>query len=268
MNANWVRVTKAKPCSVCGRDHWCAVGRIDGTPKCMWAISARPARGGGWLHPLDGDQRKQPRDVPSDLPPVKVVAWSVLADAYVRAVNARAIAAFATSMTLTVAALADLHTGWDGEAWTTPMRNAKRRVVGLQRRFGDGSKRCWTGSKAGLFIPDSLNGENPVWIAEGASDTAALAGIGLPVVGLFNAGGNAEQIVQLLDGRRAILVADNDEPTPPGRVGGRERTAAFIVRLRSIGVQLEVVHPVNAKDARAALAIGWRPGQKNLQENS
>jgi hypothetical protein len=181
----------------------------------------------------------------------------VLADAYVRAVKAAALAAFATSMTLTVAALADLRTGWDGEAWTTPMRNAKRRVVGLQRRFSDGSKRCWLGSKGGLFIPDSLNGENPVYITEGASDTAALAGIGLPVVGLFNAGGNAEQVIALLAGRRAILVADNDARSAKGRVGGRERTATFVHRLRGKGVRLRIVHPPPpAKDAREAIGNG------------
>ena len=212
----------------------------------------------GYLHRGDG--------VPA--PPVRrhaiapaVTDWSVLADTFVRAVEVDALTRYAESMHLTVAVLRELRTGWDGEAWTTPMRNGKLRIIGIQRRFPDGTKRCVLGSKPGLFVPDSLNGENPIYVAEGASDTAALAGIGLPVLGLFNAGGNAEQVIQLLDGRGAILVADNDEPAPLDRVGGAERTAAFVGRLRNQGINLQVVYPVGGKDARAAMANGWRPGQ-------
>ena len=222
----------------------------------MRTVSKRPY-GDGYLHRVK-DESYTPISLQRDVPP-RVTNFAALADAYVRAVKRAALAAFAESMHLTVQALKNFHTGWDGEAWTTPMRNGKRRVIGIQRRFPDGTKRCWPGSHGGLFIPESLNGENPVYVAEGASDTEALNGIGLPVVGLFNAGGNAEQLIQFLAGRSIVLVVDNDAKAQPGRIGGRERTATFVRRLRAEHMDLRIVHPVGAKDAREWVAAGGRP---------
>jgi len=234
----------------------------------MWVKSQYPVNSGhGYMHWNDAPQAPRAERHGSPAPIPKSIAWSVLADAYVRAVKRTALIAFAASMNLKFESLVDLHTGWDGDAWTTPMRNATGRMIGLQRRFVDGTKLCWLGSRSGLFIPDSLNGENPVFIAEGASDTAALVGIGLPTVGLFNAGGNAEQIIRLLAGRGAVLVADNDARSPKGRTGGRERTAAFARRLRAAGIRLRIVHPpAGVKDAREWVRQGcdgtmFKPGR-------
>lgn len=223
----------------------------------MFTESPKRLSNGGYLHRL-----REPTpgsSVQYKAPPCRVTDWAAMAEHYVRAVKPEALRTFARSMGLLVSALRDLQTGWDGESWTTPMRNGKLKIVGIQRRFADGMKRCVPGSHGRLFVPLSLNNENPLYLAEGASDTAALRGLDLPVVGLFNAGGNAEQVIELLAGRRAVLIADNDARSKPGQIGGRERAATFCRRLRAAGVHLRIVHPpAPYKDARELLTrAGW-----------
>jgi hypothetical protein len=60
--------------------------------------------------------------------------------------------------------------GFDGEAYTFPMK-IDNNIVGIQRRFSDGSKCCVEDSQLGVFAPAVLNYENILFICEGLSDT-------------------------------------------------------------------------------------------------
>jgi hypothetical protein len=53
VNYPLIRVNKHHPCPICGKPDWC-VYREDGLVVCMRKISEREAKGGGWIHYLDG----------------------------------------------------------------------------------------------------------------------------------------------------------------------------------------------------------------------
>ena len=46
----WVRVSTARPCPLCGGLDGCAVTADDRYARCRLVPSAHPVAGGGWLH--------------------------------------------------------------------------------------------------------------------------------------------------------------------------------------------------------------------------
>lgn len=109
--------------------------------------------------------------------------------------------------------------GWDGEAWTFPMRDYKNNIIGIQRRFPDGFKCCVEGSKNGLFIPQ-IEVREPVYITEGVSDLCSLLNIGKYGIGRMNCQMIDEVLkwVRYNKVKNCVVIADNDEP---GLKGGR-----------------------------------------------
>lgn len=117
-------------------------------------------------------------------------------------------------------ALRRLQVGWcpSNCATTWPMRDANGSIIGLRLRDPNtGSKKSVQGSAAGLFYdPDrfaNISSGVRVWVAEGASDTAALLSVGFDAVGVPSAKSGGDQLLEL--GRRIlpseiVIVADGD----------------------------------------------------------
>jgi hypothetical protein len=82
---------------------------------------------------------------------------------------------------INVSALCDYYIGWDGEAYTVPMRDEETYIVGINRRFPDGSKCCVDGSRLGLFVPEFYYPQ--VVITEGFSDAAIAYYLGFHAIG-------------------------------------------------------------------------------------
>ncbi len=82
----------------------------------------------------------------------------------------------------------------DGQRWAIPERNGAGEVIGTALRLADGSKGFKRGGKRGLIMEWPLpeyagtSATNPVFVCEGASDTAALLGLSLDAVGVPMAG--------------------------------------------------------------------------------
>lgn len=132
-------------------------------------------------------------------------------------------------------ALLKLEVGyWEEEAcWVFPERDDKRRIVGLVRRY-DGSKCSIDGSHRGLTIPryGKRPPSGPIYLVEGASDTAALVSVGAFAVGRSNAFGNAAERLWLtrllaLHPDREVVVVGEREASGAG-VRGAEKLAAFL----------------------------------------
>ena len=66
-----------------------------------------------------------------------------------------------------------LRVGWDGKAFTFGMSNDFGKIIGIRRRFPNGSKVSLKGSKTGLFVPTGLSHEGSLLTCEGPTDTAA-----------------------------------------------------------------------------------------------
>jgi len=122
--------------------------------------------------------------------------------------------------------LRQLDAGWDGKAWTFPERDHSGLIVGVARRFPDGTKRSAVGSRRGLTYTDCWRElDGPILIVEGASDVAAGTTIGLATIGRPSNIGGCVALAGLLKGcrRRVILVAEQDQKDDrwPGLQGCR-----------------------------------------------
>ena len=67
------------------------------------------------------------------------------------------------------------------------MYDAESRVIGIRRRFKDGSKKTLSGTHLGLFKANySYNANLPLLITEGESDCAAALSLGFQAIGRPN----------------------------------------------------------------------------------
>jgi DNA primase len=131
------------------------------------------------------------------------------------------------------------------------MRDGVGNIIGLRTRDSNtGSKKSVHGSAAGLFYDHdrfaSIESGARVWIAEGASDTAALLTLGLNAVGIPSANSGGDKLLEL--GRRIlpseiVIVADGD--------GAGVESARLLRSELVIVAGVRIIQPPNGiKDAR------------------
>ena len=173
-----------------------------------------------------------------------------LARDYARQVDTEALLKFAEGLGLTVDSLQRLSVGWDGEAWTFPMRDSGGEVVGIRRRLPNRRKLSVKGGHGGLFIPIDLPDSRGLLICEGETDTAALLGLEFAAIGRPSCRGGVRHVTQLARGRAVTIVADRDLPGTQGaaRLGG-------VLRLHCPSVRI-ITPPEPLKDARAWVQAG------------
>ena len=150
------------------------------------------------------------------------------------------------------ASLNRLGIGWCAreQCWTFPLSDATHRIVGINRRYPNGTKRVIAGGRVGLYMPDGLDTVGRLLIAEGATDCAALLDVGFTAVGRFSCATCTRDLIELT--RRSqpadvVIVADQGNP---GRRGAHDLATAltpFVLALRTIAP------PNEYADARA-----WR----------
>jgi len=148
---------------------------------------------------------------------------------------------------------------WPTDAVTFPERDGAGQVIGIQRRYPDGSKYVIAGGKRGLFIPVGFAQMlGPIFVPEGASDTAAILSMGRTAVGRPSCSGGVSHLIQLFrnDGRDIIVVGDNDEKN--GRWPGRDGAIKTAQQLQE-ALQQDVkwvMPPEGFKDIREYLIGG------------
>lgn len=253
------RVSRSKPCPVCGKPDWCV--HVEGGTICPRTPegSVRDLGSAGYLH-VHGDRDRLrlqwSRTVPEQAQDVGDVA-----DRYYLASNAAsARTVLAARIGVGADALDRMRVGWNAalSAWTFPMRDGRGRVVGIQQRFSStGDKRVVKGHSSGVFEPLHLDvrGEELV-ICEGASDAAAALTVGLAAIGRFSCSGTLEETVaRVLRHRpgRVIVVADNDEP-------GLRGAEQLLRRLDGIARAELRRPPQGIKDLRAWTQAGATAG--------
>lgn len=279
-SGQWVEVSRERPCLVCGKPNWCTFTRDGGTLHCRRGQHlAAPA--GYRLSRKQGDDAArfvrdrgvdalaydpgiyQPAVVkaaPPSAPPAR--DWSGLGDEYQATAGDR-IGQLAADLGVKSDTLHAIGVGWNGRAWTIPARDATGVVVGLATRFPDGSKRFVKDGRTGLFYaPDRWNhGDGPVFLVEGMSDTAALLGLGLAVIGRPSNTGGVRHLVEMLadwpEDRGIVVVGERDEK-PDGDWPGRKGAVMTAERLagdlhRHIAWTLP---PEPFKDSRAFVRSG------------
>lgn len=140
--------------------------------------------------------------------------------------------------------------------WEIVERDETGEIIGTAYRYLDGSKGFMTGGKRGLIVEWPLNtyagssAADPVFICEGASDTAALLQIGLDAVGVPMTGKGGDMLAELLKNLHAVIVADNDEP---GERGAGKIAKQLVLACASVRI---IKPPEDCKDAREAVQNG------------
>ncbi|MFH1419617.1 MAG: hypothetical protein ABII12_15180 [Planctomycetota bacterium] len=249
----WVRVSRLHPCPICGKADWCTVTTDKSAACCMRIESGKRLRNGGWLHRLREDAMPMAR-----LRTRRVAVamrkcgrdFDELAAVFAARIRREQLESLAKALGVSERSLRHLGVGFDTCAFTFPMRDGGGMVVGIRRRFQDGTKRAIRGSRNGMFVPSELSGTESLLICEGESDTASLLTLGFDCVGRPSCTGGTRYIAQLARGRGAIVVADADVP---GKRGAR--SLASVLRLHCASVQI-IEPPDGIKDARAWLGAG------------
>jgi hypothetical protein len=259
------------------------ITRALGLRKCDAFPSRRERdRGPGRRSPSPRPETAQTTPSP-DRP---AVDWAAVAARFEAAASEAIVAELADTLGVPAAALRALGVGYAtrdelgpftaggrarGDAWTFPMSTASGEVVGVNTRPRDGGTK-WTlrGGALGLFVPRDLGErDDPVLLVEGASDTAALLGLGYAAVGRPSAKVGdklAREIARLTEGRRVVVMGENDEKPGrrrnrwPGREGADD-LARKLSKMRGEPVRV-AMPPAGCKDAR-----DWARAQTPAQEN-
>lgn len=250
--SEWRRVSRRNPCLVCSKPDWCTLTADGAAAGCMRVESDKLLRNGGWLHRLHDCQVRQ-RSFTACVPVGRSRSsrnFGQLAKRHERAANDIAVERLAGKLGVSAGALRRLHIGWDGSAWTFPMRNAIGEIIGIRRRLPDGRKLSVRGGREGLFIPNGLAGAGPLLVCEGATDTAALLTLGFDAVGRPSCQGGVLLLRDYCKGCEVTVFADGDEP---GCVGAWKLART----LRLYCPLVKVIRPPGViKDARQWLQRG------------
>jgi hypothetical protein len=253
MSSGWVRVSKAKPCEICGRGDWCLISG-DGSAVICPRVSEGAVKlcgDAGWLHRLretdEGLTTRYRRHVRVQARPNSAFPMDQLARRCHEAVGQARFDQFSRQLGISETSLQRLWVGWsaDHQAWSFPMMDEKYRVIGIRLRRPDGRKFAVCGGREGLFVPSRLPESGQILICEGPTDTAAMLDLGFASVGRPSCRGGARPLKSLVFGRNVVVVADNDAP---GRSG-----AAHVARtLRLYCPAVRVMHPpTGINDVRA-----------------
>jgi hypothetical protein len=254
MKGEWKRVSKFKPCQICGKADWCLIAEDGGAAICPRVESDRRVGEAGYLHRLKEVQARQRRSMrisiraeqPRDL-------TRLSGELQAEAERWGQVEVLSRQLQVSAESLRRLGVGWCAResCWTFSLSDEQGRVVGLNRRFADGRKRIMRGHQAGLYLPIDL----PVnmagitlHITEGGSDTATALALGFWAVGRFSCTHGAGLLRSLIKARRpdqVIIIADRDEPGQDGAERLAERLVAYVPLLK-------IMMPA-AKDLRA-----WR----------
>jgi hypothetical protein len=155
-----------------------------------------------------------------------------------------------------------LHEDITQPCWTFPEANAGG-VTGILCRYAKGDKLRLKGSLCGLILPDHwAEGEGPLFLVEGPTDTAAMLALGLPAIGRPSNTGGVDCLVELLrdfPAERDLVVVGEHDSKPDGKWPGRDGAIGTAEKLawtlhRHIAY---VFPPAGWKDVRA-----WAAGQK------
>ncbi len=211
------RVSKRRPCGVCGKSDWCLMGRS--LAICMRVQSSRQKTFSdgsvGWMHRIDGGPLPlpQPRKPEAEKP---VVDMADLMSRWMKFTTDKDRNFLAKDLCVTASSIAVLGAAKrDDCTWAFPMRDPANYIVGIRLRGNDGKKWAVTGSHQGMFMPQWPEPILPpvVFLPEGPTNTAAVLSLGRFAIGRPSSNGavlSVAEAVKRYQFKKAIIVADTD----------------------------------------------------------
>lgn len=247
--SDWLRVSKRSPCPICLKPDWCMVTRDGAAAICpRVADGAKRLLGeAGYLHVLREDMpRPRPRAMIrrqyEQTEPL--VDFGALSMAYCDGAGDKQLADHARQLGVTDLSLHRMGAGIvQPQTWSFPMSTPDGKIVGIRIRHEDGKKWAVRGSKAALFIPTGMRGEDTLIVCEGPTDTAAMLDLGYDVIGRPSCRGCHDYVATMGKGRNVVIVADEDGP-------GRDGADALAKAIRWKCKTVKIIEPNGRKDAR------------------
>ncbi len=254
--SRWYRVTKKRPCQLCSKPDWCTY--TEGAACCMRVKSEKELRNGGWLHRTGEARPYVPIRKAIENRPIDVNGiWRH----WFEETDAHDLDVFGIVLGVDTDALRSIGCAWapQQKAWAFPMKDATGKVTGIRLRNEAGQKWAVKGSHQGLFIPTEypFDFEGTLYIVEGPTDLAAALTLGLYAVGRPACLGQEQMILQYIRAqkvRRAVIVADHDEPGLRGAA-----------KLQSVLPVLSCIYVPPTKDIREFLRLG---GNRRIIEDA
>mgnify|MGYP003627626473 CR=1 FL=1 len=253
--SNWKRVTREKPCPVCGKPDWCSVSGDSSAVICprVEEGSKKYVEGSGYLHVLKETvewKKELSRPQEKQLPEHNEVL-AIMARKMAKGITEERLVNFAENTDISVKSLKRLYLGYaiNQGAYSFPMLREGNRLVGIRFRNMEGKKWAMKGSKQGLFIPKQ---EGPVQqgllICEGPTDTGCALDMGFDCIGRPSCNSGSDLVIECAKGRHVAIIADADNVG----LDGAERLA---FSLKSYCPEVVVLVPP-AKDLRSWVAEG------------
>ena len=257
-----LRSNRENPCPVCKRSSDGCLYAEDGTAAICVRVpegSVKMAGQAGYLHILKPNSFK-PKPVVKKRP--AIINWNTLQQCYMNTFKDLTISKvpfFSSEMTLY-----NMETGWDGEAYTFPVRNANDKIIGITRRWPDGTKGMVKGSQVGIYIP-RLNWDNleTLFICEGASDTATALDMGLSAIGRVSCQTGRDYIIKFCVKKKPtqiVIVADNDKAGISGaKILGVDISHGYKLFVVTCPIIKVITPPANLSDLREWRYYGLTP---------
>lgn len=253
-----IRVSAKQPCPICGKPDWCLVAE-DGTKVICQRIES-PQRIGdaGWLHTPNEPVNYKTPFVAKNGPIRK--EWTSIAARF--AANPKP----PLSLGLPDNALDRIPLiGWCPmeQCHTFPEVCDAGKIIGISRRFANGTKKSMFSSRRGLTLPtDWQEMPGTIFVVEGPTDAAAMIASGLCAIGRpSNSGGFRflRALLERIPDRCIVVVGENDQKPNglwPGK-SGADMIANLLMKYLKRPVKSSLPPPT-AKDVRAWLTSSER----------
>jgi hypothetical protein len=216
--SEWIRVTKANPCPVCGHDSWCLTSLDGTTGLCMRVANDRPKqfKSGdvAYIWKLENGPVKV--SITEKAPKAPEIDAESIMESFWYRTTPNDMVRLSNSLGVKASSVMVMKVAWASEfgAFAFPMRDGNGKIIGIRLRRQNGDKWSVTGSKSGLFLP-YCSPEPHAYVVEGATDTLAALSINLFAVGRPSCSGGLFQLKTLFEriGTKTItIIADNDKP--------------------------------------------------------
>ena len=244
------RVSKANPCPICGKPDWCLIAS-DGSKAICARVeegSVKKCSDAGYLHVLidrpKSQQHRSQRRFAIRLNDKPDRDFTALQQQYSRQMTSQQVNTISEQLGVSEQSMRRLNIGWDGQAYTFPMSNGFGKIIGIRRRFVNGTKVSVKTSRTGLFIPSQIATSEPVLICEGPTDTAAALDLGFAAIGRPNCNGSVDMTARFAKGRKVVIIGDNDKP---GKVGAEKLAGVLVLHCRGVKI---IYPPDKIKDLR------------------
>jgi len=236
-----IRVDEDNLCPICNHSDWCLIAENGSAAICARISdgSVKQCGSAGWLHILSGDFKPVKQKKRKPIP----INWSLVQKIYVN--NTVPIPNWFYSAPV----LYRMGLGWCDDSWTIPIFDGQQRIIGMSRRFMDGSKKFVRGSCHGVYaLTEKPKPKGTLLICEGYTDTATAIGLGYKAIGRTSCNTSEDVIEDWLAHiyyDRIYIISDNDEHGAGQR--GADKLAKRLFNLK-LPLKSIIIPPV--KDLR------------------